>query len=327
MATIITYGNRDYPCETGTSVLDCLGAHGVAPPSSCRSGICQSCLMQATKGKPPSAAQNGLKLAVAAQNYFLACVCNPEEDMEVALPGEELGSRVPARLISRMPLNSEIASLILQCASPIEYKPGQFVGVFRDDGLTRSYSLASQPCTNPHQLEIHVRRLPGGRMSHWLHHEVAIGEQIHVTGARGNCYYLPGKSDQPLLLVGTGSGLAPLWGIVRDALSQGHRGPVYLYHGSHSPAGLYLVDALHELEGQYANFRYVPCVSGSGEAAGFTAGRADDVALAAHPDLSGFGVYLCGRPEMVNHMKQAAFLNGTSMRDIYADPFVLGSSP
>lgn len=327
MATTITYGNQQYKCETGTSVLECLEANGVAPPSSCRSGICQSCLMQATKGKLPNAAQKGLKPTLAAQNYFLACVCHPEENMKVTLPGEENGIRVPARLVSRTPLNSEIASLILQCASPIEYKPGQFVGVFRGDGLTRSYSLASQPCTDPQHIEIHVRRLPGGQMSHWLHNEAAIGEQVHVTDARGSCYYLPGQIDQPLLLVGTGSGLAPLWGIVRDALNQGHRGPMYLYHGSHSPAGLYLVDALQDLETQHSNFHYIPCVSGAGEAAGFTAGRADDVALEAHPDLSGFRVYLCGRPEMVAHMKQAAFLNGTSMRDIYADPFVLSSRP
>lgn len=327
MATTIKLGNQQFTCETGASVLECLERHGVAPPSSCRSGVCQSCLMQATHGKPPAAAQKGLKPTIAAQNYFLACVCHPEEDMEVAVPGEEISLRVPARLVSRTPLNGDIAALILECASPIEYKPGQFVGVFRSDGLTRSYSLASQPCTDPELIEIHVRRLPGGQMSHWLHHEAALGEEIHVTGARGNCFYLPDQIDQPLLLVGTGSGLAPLWGIVRDALNQGHRGPVYLYHGSHSPAGLYLVDALRDLDARHSNFHYIPCVSGPDEAAGFTAGRADDIALEAHPDMSGFRVYLCGRPEMVAHMKQAVFLNGTSIRDIYADPFVLGNRP
>lgn len=245
--------------------------------------------------------------------------------MEVALPGADLGARIPTRLVSRTLLNKEIASLTLQSELPIEYKPGQFIGLFREDGLVRSYSLASQPHLDPYRIEIHVRRLPAGRMSRWLHDDVPIGGEIYVTRARGDCFYLSGQTNQPLLLVGTGSGLAPLWGIVRDALSQGHRGPVYLYHGSHSPAGLYLVDALRRLEAEHANFRYIPCVSAPAEAAGFTAGRADEVALEKHPDLSGFRVYLCGHPQMVNHMKQAVFLNGTSIRDIYADPFIISS--
>lgn len=321
MATNLTYGDKQYRCATGTTVLECLESHGVAPPSSCRSGICQTCLMQATKGKPPVAAQKDLKQTLAAQNYFLACVCSPQEDMEIALPGADL-SRVSARLVSRQPLNSDIALLTLECETPIEYKAGQFVSVFRDDGLARSYSLASQPYIDPHLLQIHVRRLPGGRMSQWLHNDARIGERISITGARGNCFYVPGKTHLPLLLVGTGSGLAPLWGIVVDALTQGHTGPVYLYHGSHSPAGLYLVDAMRRLEAEHSNFHYVPCVSAAGGAVGYRTGRADDIALTTHTDLSDFRVYLCGHPEMVKHMKQEAFLNGTSMRDIYADPFV-----
>lgn len=325
MAITLTYDNRRYHCDTGKSVLECLEIHGVAPPSSCRSGVCQTCLMQAIKGKPSRHAQKDLKPTLVAQNYFLACTCIPEHDMEVAPPGANIHARMPTRLVARTMLNNEIASLILQSESPLEYRPGQFIGVFRKDGLARSYSLASQPHVDSRRLEIHVRRLPGGRMSQWLHDDVAIGEQIHVTGARGSCFYLPGQTTQPLLLVGTGSGLAPLWGIVCDALNQGHCGPVYLYHGSHSPTGLYLVDALRRLEAEHPNFYYIPCISAPGGAAGLTAGRADEVALAAHPDLFGFRVYLCGHPEMVNHMKQAAFLNGASMRDIYADPFIIKS--
>lgn len=322
MATNLTYGDKQYRCATETTVLECLETHGVAPPSSCRSGICQTCLMQATKGKPPAAAQKDLKETLSAQNYFLACICNPQEDMEITLPGAAL-SRIPARLLSRTALNSDVALLTLQCETPLDYKAGQFVSVFRDDGLARSYSLANEPSRDSHLLKIHVRRLPGGRMSQWLHNDARIGEQIHVTGARGNCFYVPGQAHQALLLVGTGSGLAPLRSIALDALAQGHTGPIHLYHGSHSPAGLYLVDALRRLEAEHTNFKYIPCVSRCGGTDGYATGRADDIALSTHPDLSGFRVFVCGHPEMVKHMKQEAFLNGASMRDIYADPFVI----
>lgn len=326
MANTITFDGKPYACEAGATVLECLDAHGVAPPSSCRTGVCQTCLMRATHGKPPSAAQKDLKPTLVAQNYFLACICRPEADMTVALPSAELNARVPAQLLARTLLGGDIASLLLRCAAPIEYRPGQFITLFRPDGLTRSYSLASLPSGDAQQIEIHVRRVPGGRMSQWLLDDLAVGAAVDISMARGSCFYLADSPDRALVLVGTGSGLAPLWGIVRDALEQGHRGPIYLYHGSHSPAGLYLVDALRKLEAQYPNFHYIPCVSDLSQANGYTAGRANDVALAQHPDLSGYRVYLCGRPEMVASMKQAAYLNGASLRDIHADPFVMSSA-
>lgn len=97
-----------------------------------------------------------------------------------------------------------------------------------------------------------------------------------------------------MLLIGTGSGLAPLIGIARDALNQQHTGDIYLYHGSHDAAGLYLVDELREMAEHYPNFHYVPCVSGDDVTEQYQAGRAVDVALAAHPDLTGWRVFLRG---------------------------------
>ena len=56
-------------------------------------------------------------------------------------------------------------------------------------------------------------------------------------------------------------------------------------------------------------------------------GRADLVALTDWPNLKGWRVFLCGHPEMVKSAKKRAFLSGAAMQDIYADPFVLSSTP
>ena len=80
---------------------------------------------------------------------------------------------------------------------------------------------------------------------------------VSIQGPSGNCFYLPGQPDEPLLLAGTGTGLAPLYGIARDALTQGHCGPIWLFHGSLNPAGLYLQQELTDLAARHANFQYV----------------------------------------------------------------------
>src|SRR5205085_691623 len=133
------------------------------------------------------------------------------------------------------------------------------------DGLVRSYSLASlhSPPGLPAGdtlLELHVRKVTGGQMSKWLHDDVAVGEPLELRGPSGDCFYVAGRPVQPILLIGTGTGLAPLYAIARDALRHGHTGPIRLYHGGLDPSGLYHVDELRRLAATHSNFEYVPCV-------------------------------------------------------------------
>jgi NAD(P)H-flavin reductase len=268
---------------------------------------------------PPALAQKGLKDTLRHQNYFLACKCYPETDMKVAL-AQYQGSNISARVAEKALMNREIMRLVLSFETDFNFIAGQFVNLERTDGLTRSYSIANTP-NQGKKLEFHIRRLLNGQFSNWVHDELEIGNEITISDAKGSCHYLPGKSDQPLLLVGTGSGLAPLYGILTDALDNGHSGPIHLYHGSREPEGLYLVDEMKAIAESYGNFQYTACVSGNANDDTFIKGRAHDVALTSTNDLKGWRVYLCGHPEMVNQTRKLAYLKGASLSDIYADAF------
>ncbi len=318
--TRIVFHGQSYDCGEKQSVLDCLTSSGVPVPSSCRAGVCQTCLMRAVKGKVPPEAQKGLKPTLVEQNYFMACSCRPNEELEVAFPEEGTG-KLSASVIGIEPLNPEISRVKLYPAGPFEYRAGQYVNLFKDESTVRSYSLASVAELDGY-LELHVRKIPQGKVSTWIHDVLGPGDQIEMSEAAGDCFYAHGNPDQGLLLIGTGSGLAPLYGIVRDALHNGHKGPIHLFHGSLNTDGLYLVDELREMAEKYPNFSYTPCVSEGEAPRGFASGTVLDVALAEVPRISGWRVYLCGNPAMVNAAKKKAFLAGASMRDIYADPFV-----
>ena len=316
----IRYSGADFDLRASETVLDALLRHGVEAPYSCRKGTCFSCMARAVTGDLPPGSQDGLRDSLCDQGYFLACRCAPSSDLVIAAPDDAaLYGRAAVTDIDR--LSDDIARVRLVTAMPLYYHAGQFINLRRPDGLVRSYSLASVP-TLDQFLEIHVKRLPGGQMSEWVHGALQPGDALDIQGPNGGCYYLPGEPDRPLLLIGTGSGLAPLIGIARDALNDGHRGPVYLYHGSRTADGLYLRDTLDELSARIENFHYHSCLSGE-SAAGCRAGRADVVALADHSNLQGFRVYLCGLPPMVHSARKAAFLAGAALPDIYADPFEL----
>ncbi len=317
---IITFEGQAYECKENETVLDCLNAHGVPVPSSCKAGVCQTCLMRAMKGEVPEESQKGLKSTLVEQNYFLACSCQPVEDIEVSLPETEVG-KIPATVIGIEPLNSDIVCVRLYPGRDFEYRAGQYINFFKDESVSRSYSLASVAGLDD-CIKLHVRKIPQGRVSTWIHESLFPGDTVEISEAAGDCFYVPGNPEQGLLLVGTGSGLAPLYGIVRDALMAGHAGPIRLYHGSLNVEGLYLISELRQLAREYDNFSYIPCVSGGEAPDGFAAGIVLDVALKETPKLSGWRVYLCGNPDMVNAARKKTFLAGASMKDIYADPFV-----
>ncbi|CAG7856509.1 CDP-4-dehydro-6-deoxyglucose reductase, E3 [biofilm metagenome] len=317
--TTITFNSEKHINQTNETVLDTLLNANIQIPNACREGVCQSCLMRSLDAVPPSLSQNGLKDTLQSQNYFLACRCYPEQDMAVALPDHEMTS-ITVTVTRKEQLGTDIMRLILSYQDKFSFYAGQFVNLKRKDGLTRSYSIANVPGKG-NTLEFHIKRLTNGQFSAWVHDELNVGATLSVSEAKGSCHYLPGKANQPLLLVGTGSGLAPLIGIVSDALEKGHSGPIKLYHGSREPQGLYLVNELHSLTNTYNNFNYIPCVSGADATNQFSKGRAHDIALSDAKNLNGWRVYLCGHPEMVKQTKMKAYLQGASLNDIYADAF------
>ena len=318
--TKLTLGEESYTCQLDETVLDTLLSAEVEISYACKQGTCHSCITRSIDCAPPEAAQKGLKDTQKLQNYFLACLCHPEQDMQLKLPDQsEIFSQ--GKVVVNEMLNHNTLLLKIECQDIQEYFAGQFVNLQRDDGLIRSYSIANVPQQDS-ILEFHIRRLENGQFSEWLHDEIRIGDNIAVSEPQGHCFYIPERADEGLLLVGTGTGLAPLAGILEDALKQGHTGPVMLFHGSSTVEDLYRIDELREFAQKYANFSYFPCVSGEHVPEEYIAGRADKVALAQMQEWKGWRVFLCGHPDMVSSMKMEAFMKGVAMGDIFTDAFV-----
>jgi len=319
--TAVRYGSDWFDVGEDETVLDALLGQGLAIPHACRKGICQTCLMRAVSGTPPAAAQQGLRETHKAGQYFLACVCKPETEMAVVLP-DDLPDPIVARVSGLRVLSADILEVALETTEPFDYHPGQFVRLHHPDGASRSYSLASVPGIDK-DLRLHVRHQANGHVSGWIHGQLRVGDRLKLSGPLGHCFYLPGRAADSLLLIGTGSGLAPLYGVARQALHQGHDGDIHLFHGSREPEGLYLVDALRTLAEDHPRFHYTPCLSGTCTPPGYVKGRAEAVALSRHPRLDGWRVFLCGHPGMVERARVQAFLAGAPLTDIYADPFHL----
>jgi len=317
---IITFEGHDYDCHQDETILESLTRHGMLIPSSCQNGVCQTCLSKAVKGKPTAESQKGLKDTLVAQNYFLACVCKPEDDIEMAVADVSTHD-VSVTLVEKKLLNESVMRLRLRCDEPLEYIGGQFVNIKHPETeLVRSYSLASLP--DEDVLELHVKRVQDGRMSGFLHDQAAVGDHFALTGAAGDCFYTDRDLQQSLLMVAVGTGLAPMYGIVRDALQHGHCGDIHIYHASLAQQGLYYIDELKALANQHENVHYIPCVLHGEAPAGGQQGDIQQIVSSSIRNLRGWRVYVCGDPAIVKGLKQTCFMAGASMADIYSDPFV-----
>jgi ferredoxin-NADP reductase/ferredoxin len=313
----IDYAGASCELQDGETVLDGLLRHGLSVPHACKAGSCGSCLLHALPpSRPPIRSQEGLKAAWQARGYFLACLCRPDEDLVVGVVGAD--ARVAATITALERLTDSVLRVRLATPAPFEYRAGQFITVLRADGLARSYSVASLP--TDHSLELHVRLLPDGCMSQWLVTTASVGTVVQIQGPSGDCFYLAGREDQPLLLAGTGTGLAPLLGIARDALGHGHRGPLHLFHGAMTRAGFYLQQQLAELASAHQNFRYTLTTLEDD-------GPIDRTVFGSHPSMSGWRAYVCGDPSIVHSLKKKIFLAGAALHDIHADAFLPSAPP
>jgi ferredoxin-NADP reductase/ferredoxin len=317
MPVSLDLDGKQFDLQADETVLDALLRQGVGVPNSCKAGACQCCMMRAVEGEIPAVAQVGLKPSLKEQGYFLSCSCRPTTDLKLESAGE--GLHFQTRIITLEDLGANVMRVRLAIPDGFSYRSGQFLTLFSPDGIARSYSLASLP--DDDSLELHIRKIPGGRMSTWIFDHAAPGDVVTIAGPAGDCFYTSDAREQPMLLVGTGTGLAPLFGIIRDALSRGHQGRIVLYHGAVDLSGLYHKSLLNNFAGEFDNFEYHPCVMRDGDGTVAT-GEIDKIILAAHPNLKGWRGFLCGNPDLVKMLKKKFFLAGMTMKDITTDAFI-----
>ena len=315
MATI-QYQGEPVPLEAGEDVLSALLRAKIDAPHSCRAGNCQTCIHRAIGGVPPEASQVGLTDAQKALGYFLPCVCVPATDLSI-IPVGVVGDRYEAFVRDFDYLATDVVRLRLDHDPDFKYRPGQFLELIANNDLKRHYSIASFQEAVDH-LELHIKLHPSGRMSRYISEELKIGSKLQIAGPLGTCIYEGVDPDQPVVMVGAGTGLSPLVGIKREALHRSHRGPIRLYHGARTQSGLYMHDYLEALSKNHSNFDYVSCrLDSDVEAERDIA----SVVLDRETNLTDAIFFLCGGSGLVNRLKRELYMKGASLKKIRSDVF------
>jgi len=310
MGSEITYGENTFTLNENETVLDGLLRQGEKPEYSCKNGVCQACIMQGS-GDIPAECQKGLNAGQVEQGLFLACKCLPQDSLNIVKSAKIYDCEI---IETKYPSEDIVIHRVRRPAS-LEYKAGQFVSIHHKEE-SRPYSLASAP--HEKFLEFHIRVIPGGALSPWLYSWPEPGNRLKLGEAQGNCSYSP--CEEELILAGTGTGMAPLFGILKEALEAGHQSPIHIFHGGRTQADLYMHKQLIELAEKDERINYIPALTQE-IAEGIGQGRLDGLIEEYFGDFANKKAYLCGNPGFVESASAKLAHKGIKQDDIFADAF------
>ncbi len=321
--------NVSFSAAPGQTLLDAALCASLNLPHSCKGGNCGSCRALLLEGEIdyPNGRPLGLSGAEAAEGYMLMCQALARTDLtietlRISTPDQIQPKRLPARIERAVPLAHDVMCLHLRlpAAEPFDFQAGQYIDVMLSGGRRRSFSIASPP-HDSRLLELHVRRVENGEFSAPLFTDESRCTLLMIEGPLGQFAYRDGGS--PMLLVGGGTGLAPLLSMVRHVVENGIERDLRLYWGVRAERDLYAHAALEDQlrRARAGRLRYVPVLS---EASPEWQGRRGFVHQAALEDiehLDEYEVYAAGPPAMIEAVRRDFVRHGAAPERLYFDSF------
>ena len=307
---------------------------GIGLPYGCRDGACGSCKSRLLDGRVIHGAHQVRTLPPdeEAAGWVLPCCATPQTDCviearTVAGAGENPVLKMPARVasLSRPAPDVVVMKLQLPATVSLRYRAGQYVEFILRDGARRSYSMANAPETlgTPPMIELHLRHMPGGLFTDQVFGTLKEKDILRLEGPMGT-FFLREDSDSPMVLLASGTGLAPIKAIVEHLRAIGNQRPAVLYWGCRRRADLYLHDWAMEAAAALPWLRYVPVLSEptADDAWSGRTGLVHEAVMADLPDLSGHQVYACGAPAMVDAAQRDLVVRcGLPAEQFFADSF------
>ena len=324
---------KDLDVKGGNPLLFSLGEQGIFIPSACGGkGTCAYCKVKVLDGGGPVLPTETPFLSVQEleDNVRLSCQVKVRNDLAIEIPEELfLIQEFKVRVKNIKDLTHQVKSLSLEILSPeegISYQPGQYIQLevpqfkLSKEPEFRAFSMASPPI-DLSNIELFVGRVAKGIVSTYIHDYLKEGAEIKVRGPFGDFFYRDSKRD--ILMIATGTGLAPIMSILRFFQSEHIRRKTTLFFGTRKKEDLYCLDELRDLEKQLNEFKFIPTLSRELDNSSWEGERGRitnliDNTIFKNADID---VYICGNSDMVESSLDRLKEKGIPDDQIYYDKF------
>lgn len=318
---------KAFEVRSSQTVLEAALEAGINMPYGCRTGACGSCKGKVIEGKVThdDYQDSAMTDAELTAGNALFCCARPLEDLVIeSRVGSGAGIKpriLPARVSKKERLADDVMLLHLQLPSSehLQFLPGQYIEFLLKDGKRRAFSIANAPHAD-FGIELHLRLVEGGEFTEHVFNELQEKAILRLEAPFGS-FYLRKDSKKPIIFAATGTGFAPIKGIIEDMLYNDSQRPMTLYWGGRKPTDLYMDDLCQRWAKHVPTFTYVPVLSKPDADWNGRTGYVQQAVTEDVADLSGHEAYACGLPEMVNDAKQHFAKHGLLEEAFFSDAF------
>lgn len=327
---------QTFTANDDQTIIDAALDACVALPFGCRTGVCGACKGKVVSGEFDLAGHSEAVLSAAEREagVTLLCCTRARSNLVLDVPKAERNANKPQKMPARVSclerLSEDVMRVDLQlpASETFDFRAGQYIDIAIGGDEHRSFSIANPP-ERKGILELHIRLVPGGKFTHHVFSGMKTRDILRIKGPLGN-FYLREDSGRPIILIGGGTGFAPLKGIIEHAIHTGLKRPITLYWGARNPAGFYMHELAQSWQSGLSGFRYIPVVSDTRPDDGWTGrrGMVHEAVLADYADLSQHEVYACGAPPMIDAARNAfTRARGLPEDAFFSDAFSFAAAP
>lgn len=329
--TININEKKDLTVTGGSPLMFSLMEQGIFIPSACGGrGTCSYCKVKVHDGGGPVLPTENLSKQELEQHVRLSCQVKVRNDIKIEIPEELFNVKEYKVKVAHVEeLTPAIKGVTLDILSPeegIDFKAGQYVQLqvpayeLAKEPDFRAFSLASS--FREHQrIKLMITKAPEGLVSIYVHDYMKLGEELVMRGPFGDFYLR--DSDREIILVATGSGLAPVRSILHQLETENIQRKSRLFFGARTKADLINHEELIALQDKLHGFTYMPILSGATEEDAWDGETGLITALIEKyiPDNPDVEVYICGSPIVVSVCEKAFMDKGLPADRIFYDKF------
>lgn len=321
---------HEFFAEENETILDAALRQGVGLPYGCRNGACGKCSGEVISGE--TRYDTDALRAMAKKEYeagkTLFCQACAITDLEIKVREIVKSSDIeiktlPCRVDKMELLTHDVMKLQLKLPETerLQFMAGQYLEFLLKDGKRRAFSIANAPHDDDY-IELHIRHVPDGQFGDFVFDGLKEKALMRIEGPLGS-YFLREDSQRPIILVGGGTGFAPLKGMLEHAFYIKLDRPIHLFCGVRAKRDLYMDEMVKQWQKQHDNLKYTPVLSDPQATDNWQGetGYVHESVVKHYPDLSGFDVYLSGPPPMVKAGMDSFYEHGLPETQIYSDSF------
>lgn len=325
--TIHLKNDKSYPCDENTSLLRAALDNDISLEYSCFQARCRSCRVKILQGKVENLQDEKVLTAEEkAAGYVLSCNVVPRS--EVILDVEDLAVKLPKPQVTPCKINNitvltpNIVEVVLRLPPKVDFQflAGQYIDIIRN-GQKRSYSINHSQCEG-NELRLFIRNYEGGLFSQYWFNEAKPNDLLRMEGPLGTFFYRNNPDCEEIVLIATGTGIAPIKAILEQLQSTPelttHK-KIWLLWG-----GRKREDLFWQSQTTLPNFTYIPVLSREEQWQG-AKGYVQEVALQQPILWQKAQVYACGSEVMIQSAQKLLSQQGLKEENFFADAFIAGN--